>query len=469
MSAVRSGSQLRPQDAVEQALAAAGTDDCIVVVDVTSETNLRWARNTLTTNGQVAASSVAVTAVAGSGRQAACGSGASSGLELDSVRDTARAAGALARESGPAPDAWELVSGVAPSPDWELAPGETSSAQLALLAPALGELFGSAQAQGREHFGFASHSVVTTYLGTSTGTRLRHVQAEARLELTAKSHARTRSAWAGVAAQDFSALDLAAIDAGLQQRLGWQARTVDVPAGRHHALLSPSAVSDLMIDLYWSALGRDAAEGRSVFSAPGGGTRLGERLGSESVRLHSGPELPGLECAPFVAASSSSAAASVFDCGLAAPAVDWVSDGRLAGLITTRAIAADHDLPVRPIVDNLRLDVRDGAGDLDALVGRTERGLLVTCLWYNRVVDPRTLLLTGLTRDGVYLVEGGEVVGAAPNFRFNDSPVSLLSRIVDAGATERTLAREMGDYFHRSAMPALLVSDFNFSTVSQAS
>ncbi len=93
----------------------------------------------------------------------------------------------------------------------------------------------------------------------------------------------------------------------------------------------------------------------------------------------------------------------------------------------------------------------------------------MTCLWYNRVVDPQTLLLTGLTRDGVYVVKGGEVVGAATNFRFNDSPVAVLGRIEDAGVTTPTLAREMGDYFNRAAMPPLLVKDFNFSTVSQAS
>ena len=111
----------------------------------------------------------------------------------------------------------------------------------------------------------------------------------------------------------------------------------------------------------------------------------------------------------------------------------------------------------------------DGHGELADVVARTAGGLLVTCLWYNRVVDPQTLLLTGLTRDGVYVIEGGEVVGATTNFRFNDSPVSLLGRVTDAGATGPTLAREMGDYFNRSAMPPLQVSGFNFSTVSQAS
>ena len=103
------------------------------------------------------------------------------------------------------------------------------------------------------------------------------------------------------------------------------------------------------------------------------------------------------------------------------------------------------------------------------MVASTERGLLLTCLWYIREVDPRTLLLTGLTRDGVYLVENGEVAGAVNNFRFNESPVDLLSRIVEAGATEHTLPREWSDYFTRAAMPALRIADFNMSSVSQAS
>jgi predicted Zn-dependent protease len=98
----------------------------------------------------------------------------------------------------------------------------------------------------------------------------------------------------------------------------------------------------------------------------------------------------------------------------------------------------------------------------------TERGLLLTSLWYIREVDPQTLLLTGLTRDGVYLVEGGEVVGAVNNFRFNESPVDLLRRATEVGGTEVTLSREWGDYFSRTAMPPLRVPDFNMSSVSQA-
>ncbi len=103
------------------------------------------------------------------------------------------------------------------------------------------------------------------------------------------------------------------------------------------------------------------------------------------------------------------------------------------------------------------------------MVASTERGLLVTCLWYIREVDPATMLLTGLTRDGVYVIEDGRVIGAANNFRFNESPVDLLQRATGVGATVRALGREFGEYMNRTAMPPLRIPDFNMSSVSQAS
>ena len=100
------------------------------------------------------------------------------------------------------------------------------------------------------------------------------------------------------------------------------------------------------------------------------------------------------------------------------------------------------------------------------MIAGTERGLLLTCLWYIREVDPQTLLLTGLTRDGVYLVEGGEVTGAVNNFRLNESPVDLLRPARRVGGPSCCLPREWSDYFTRTAMPALRIPDFNMSTVS---
>jgi predicted Zn-dependent protease len=160
---------------------------------------------------------------------------------------------------------------------------------------------------------------------------------------------------------------------------------------------------------------------------------------------------------------------SVFDNGLPLRPTEWIAAGELAALPSTRHSAQLAGLPVTPPIENLILDARDGAGSIEDMIASTRRGLLVTCLWYIREVDPQTLLLTGLTRDGVYLVENGEVAGAVNNFRFNESPVALLGRIAEAGQTVRTLPREWNDYFTHAAMPPVRVEGFNMSSVSQAS
>ena len=103
------------------------------------------------------------------------------------------------------------------------------------------------------------------------------------MELNAKSADMARSAWTGVATRDFTDVDIAGLDAGLTERLGWAERAVSLPAGRYETLLPPTAVSDLLTYLYWSAGAKEAAEGRTVFSKPGGGTRIGERLSSQPV------------------------------------------------------------------------------------------------------------------------------------------------------------------------------------------
>jgi predicted Zn-dependent protease len=186
--------------------------------------------------------------------------------------------------------------------------------------------------------------------------------------------------------------------------------------------------------------------------------------------MRSDPGAAGLECAPFVIARASRREASVFDNGMAIPPVTWLHDGVLTALTQTRWTAGATGLPATPETDNLILESDTaGGGTLDDLIGRTRRGLLVNCLWYIREVDPQTLLLTGLTRDGVYLVENGEVTGAVNNFRFNESPVALLGRLAEVGATVPALAREWGGYFTRAAMPPAWFEDFNMSSVSPAS
>ncbi|MFF8988798.1 metallopeptidase TldD-related protein [Streptomyces sp. NPDC014983] len=455
----------KPHEIVEQALALSRADGCVVIADERSTANLRWAGNALTTNGVTRGRGLTVIATVDGQQGTASGVVSRSAVTSDELEPLVRAAEAAARGAGPAEDAQPLVTDVPAAPDFTDAPAETSSTVFADFAPALGEAFARARAGGRELYGFANHEMVSTYLGTSTGLRLRHDQPTGTLELNAKSPDHTRSAWAGRSTRDFKDVDPAAMDAELAVRLGWAQRRVELPAGRYETLLPPTAVADLLVYQLWSASGRDAAEGRTVFSKPGGGTRIGERLSELPLTLRSDPNEPGLECAPFVIAHSSGGDRSVFDNGLPAPATDWIHQGVLRNLTTTRHSAALTGLPVTPAADNLVLD--GGNRSLDEMVADTEHGLLLTCLWYIREVDPATLLLTGLTRDGVYLVENGEVTGQVNNFRFNESPVELLRRAIEAGRTEKTLPREWGDWFTRAAMPPLRVPDFNMSSVSQ--
>ncbi|MEU6881129.1 metallopeptidase TldD-related protein [Streptomyces sp. NPDC046712] len=456
----------KPYEIVERALELSRADGCVVIADEESSANLRWAGNALTTNGVTRGRTLTVVATVDGGQGTASGVVSRSAVTVDDLEPLVRAAEAAARAAGPAEDAQPLVEGVDVSPDFRDAPAETTSAVFADFAPALGEAFARARAGGRELYGFANHELTSTYLGTSTGLRLRHDQPNGTLELNAKSPDRSRSAWAGRSTRDFKDVDPAALDADLAQRLGWAERRIELPAGRYETLLPPTAVADLLIYQLWSSAARDAVEGRTVFSKPGGGTRLGETLSPLPLTLRSDPNEPGLESAPFVIAHSSGDDSSVFDNGLPLMPIDWVREGKLEHLITTRHTAGLTRLPVAPGAGNL---VLDGGGErsLEEMVASTERGLLLTCLWYIREVDPATLLLTGLTRDGVYLVENGEVVGEVNNFRFNESPVDLLSRASEAGRTEKTLPREWSDWFTRAAMPALRVPDFNMSSVSK--
>ncbi|HSS11924.1 MAG TPA: metallopeptidase TldD-related protein [Acidimicrobiales bacterium] len=459
----------RPQEMVERALVLSKADGCVAIADESSSVNLRWANNTLTTNGATRSRQLTVIATIGGATGTAAGVVSRSAVTEESVEQVVRAAEDAARGSTAAEDAQPLIIGEGAPTGWDAAPAETSVQVFSSFAPALGLAFEEARGQDRLLFGYAEHEMQTTYVGSSTGLRLRHDQPTGHVEINGKSEDYSRSAWVGTATADFSDVDVAGLNGQLAERLGWAQRRLDLAAGRYATLLPPSAVADLMIYLYWSAGARDAHEGRTVFSKPGGGTRVGERLTDVPVTLRSDPGAAGLECAPFVVARASSATSSVFDNGLPLQPTGWVVKGELDALVQTRYSAQLTGLPVTPEIDNLIMEGADGGGSLEDMIRSTNNGLLVTCLWYIREVDPQTLLLTGLTRDGVYLIDNGEVIGAVNNFRFNESPVDLLRRISEVGATTRTLPREWGDYFTRTATPTLRVEDFNMSSVSQAS
>ncbi|MGQ0479428.1 MAG: metallopeptidase TldD-related protein [Pseudonocardia sp.] len=506
---------MRATELVERALAVPGDPagvGRVVLVSEDSEASLRWANNTMTTNGH--ATSVSWTVISmvrlpgggrtgggsGGGGRTGGGSGGggvgagvvtSSALVTDPTRiaEAVAASEAAARQAGPARDAIELpepaeVAG-ATGRAWDDPAEQTSVGVFGALVDGLADAFARAGSAQRVLYGFAHHQVNTTWLGTSTGVRLAATLPTGSVELNAKTVDLARSAWTGRPTPtpgDLAALDVVALDGELAGRLAWGRRRIELRAGRYPTILPPSCVADLMTRLVWQMTGRSAREGRSAFSAPPGATgptRVGERLSTLPLTLYTDPAAAdGLAGAPYLATAHSDDDVSVFDNGAPVRRVDWVANGTIGALTYPRAAArqfgdgpdsdAGSDARFTPPAGNLILTA-DSATPLDELVAGTERGLLLTCLWYIRMVDPASLLLTGLTRDGVYLVDGGEVVGEVNNFRFNESPLDLLRRVSAAGVTERTLPRELKDWFTRAVMPPLVVPDFHMSSVSRAS
>jgi predicted Zn-dependent protease len=317
---------------------------------------------------------------------------------------------------------------------------------------------------GLRCFGYAQATASQQLLGTKTGVRLEGRRRAASLTLTLKTRDLKRSVWSGTAASRLSDLDPLAMYQALSRRLAQTERAVELPAGHYQVILEPSAVADLILRLMWEMHARGADEGRTVFAGKSG-SRVGEEMYAPEVALDSDPHDPEMRVPSFVHSLRSSEYGSVFDNGLAAPAAVWVEDGVQRELICPRRWAQDHGHPVRPDVDNLRM--RGTQTSLEDMIASTERALLVTSLWYIRDVDPATLLLTGLTRDGVFLVEHGEVVGAVNNFRFNESPVGVLRRTVEIGSPELALSREVGDEAFVKA-PPIRVENFFMSSVSDA-
>ena len=418
----------------------AGADGCIVLVEEASHADVRFALNTTTTNGVHRARAVSVIVVAGGAVSTARRTGV---VGTEGVAEMVAAALADARAAPPAEDAFALVepSQSALGRPFGLAPEETDASVLEGVLSSLSGAFARARGARRRAGGLRRAGPDDALPGQLDRAPPLPRAADGG-RAPGRAGRRTGRARPGSASPTITP-SLEEMEQEIWRRLDWGTRQIALEAGRYEVIMPPSGVGDMMAMLDFYALGgQDAEDGRTVFSKEGGGTRVGDRIAHDCrSRSTATPSSPGVECAPFVATEASSSDVSVFDNGLPLGRTEWLRDGVLTHLRYHRAGAAKSGAEMAPYVDNLVLRC-DGAGggSVDDMVARTERGLLLTCLWYIREVDPATLLVTGLTRDGVYVIEDGAVVGAANNFRFNESPVDLLARATEVG-TSGALAR----------------------------
>jgi predicted Zn-dependent protease len=422
-------------------------EHCIVKIDGANAANLRFARGSATTNGQ--RSTLKVTVETRIGRRS--GSASTSELGDDELETTLRRSEDIARA---APENPEMMAPLGPQdyPAGARYDTATAAVRAADLAGVAKPIIDEAARRNVEVAGYGTAQHGFDAMASSAGLFVHERHTGAELTVTARNRMGTWSGWGGVSGTRFERLDAARVGRRAIDKAAYSATPARLDPGRYTVILEPSAVSDLVGFMLWFMNARAADEGRSFFSRTGGGNRIGEKILHEDVTIFSDPGDP---IAPE----------SIFgEDGLPRRRVDWVANGVLQNLVYPRFWAEQKGRA--PVSRPHSFVMSGGTTTVDEMIRATKRGVLVTRLWYIRVVDPQMLLLTGLTRDGNFLIEEGRIAGPAINFRFNESPITVLRNVVAIGPSERTRGGEMEGT--ATAAPPLLVKDFNFSSVSDA-
>lgn len=299
--------------------------------------------------------------------------------------------------------------------------------------------------------GFLTAGIGAGAVGNNKGLFAYQSGTASNYTLTVRTTDGTGSGWAGADHPDFSKVNVKDVAARAIEKARLSRNPVAVEPGRYTVILEPQAVGDLVQLLAFSLDARSADEGRSAFSKQGGGTKIGEKIVDERVTLLSDPQDPDL-------------LSNTFDGqGLPARRSVFIENGVLKKLTYSRFWAQKNNK--QPDAGTNAVKLVGGTQTRDDLIKSTTRGILVTRLWYLRQVDPRTVLYTGLTRDGTFLIENGKITKAVKNLRFNESPLFLLNNLEALGQTSRVAGTEAGGDV---VMPVLKVRDFNFTSLSDA-
>lgn len=299
--------------------------------------------------------------------------------------------------------------------------------------------------------GFLVVGAGSSALANSKGMFASHRSTSTNYTLTVRTTDGTGSGWAAADHPDWRQVDFEAVSRRAIDKARASRDPRAVEPGRYTVILEPQAVGDLVQLVAGYADARLADEGRSPFSKAGGGNKLGEKIVDERVTLLSDPQDPQLLGQPFDGE------------GMRLARQVWIENGTLKTLQTSRFWAQKQNRVATGGATSLKM--MGGSSSMDDMIRSTERGILVTRLWYLREVDPRTILYTGLTRDGTFLIEQGRISRAIRNLRFNESPLFMLNNLEMLGNAERLAGTEAGGSV---VMPAMKVRDFNFTSLSEA-
>jgi predicted Zn-dependent protease len=454
----------------KQVLSFANADETRVTITSGTRMNTRFANNQITTSGDRYDISVAVRSTFGR-RSATATTNSLDPAALKRVVDSAQRIAKLSPED---PEALgELAAQqYAPGGGWSDATANMDPATRATITKTITE---PARAASLMSTGYFEAQAGSTAVATSKGLFAYNRQTESVLTTTARTADATGSGWGGGAHWDVAKLDPAAYGRTAVQKARASVNPSAVEPGRYTVILEPTAVGNLVQLILGAANARSADEGRSFFTKPGGGNKIGMKVMDERVTLVSDPADPDTASAPFA-----------LD-GTPGKRVVWIENGVVKNLAYDRFWAQKQGKEANVGGGGGGFGGGGGGGgggfgggapgglkmlgtdkSLEQMIADTQRGLLVTRFWYIRPVDPRTVLYTGLTRDGTFLIENGKIVKAVKNLRFNESPVFMLNNLEDLGRPIRVSASEAGGPGTPIVMPPIRCRDFTFSSISDA-
>jgi len=435
------------QALVEKVVKMSKADDVQVNVNSGYQADLRFAANQISTSGGVINGQVAVTSTFGKKHATAV----TNDLSDAALRRTVDQSESLAKLS---PDDPEVMPPLGPQTyvpvngyfdsTANLTPEDRARAALTALDPAR-------KASDLKAAGFIVVNSGSSSIGNRTGLFAYNRSTAANYTLTVRTDDGTGSGWAGAEHPDWKQIDFAGMASNAITKARLSRNPVAIEPGRYDVILEPQAVGDLVQLMGFALNARTADEGRSAFAKPGGGNKIGEKIVDSRVTIFSDPQDPQLLAQPFDGQ------------GMPLSRQVWIENGVLKQLFYTRFWAQKQNKPPTGFPSSIKF--QGGTTSMEDMIKSTQRGVLVTRLWYLRSVDPRTILFTGLTRDGTFLIENGKISKSIKNFRFNESPLFLLANLQDLGPAVRLGGTEQGGPV---VMPAIKAKDFNFTSLSDA-
>lgn len=439
----------------ERALSFAPTGEASVSITFGQGSNTRFANNEITTSGASESVGVVVSVT----RDARTGRGSLNETSDAALERAMKRADELARVLPPDP---EYVGALPPQqyPKIDAYDEATAKFGAADRLPGVRAVVEPAAEQGLNASGFFVNGAEVQCIADKAGNFGYNRASDASFSATVRTADGTGSGWAEDSSFRVSAVDARTLAARAIKKAKDSIGPTALDPGDYTVILEPAAVADLIgFSFFFGLSARAAEEGRSYFSKKGGGTMVGEKVFHQSVTLKSDPTNPQRPGSPWVGGGGSrfGGFGGGGDFGLAARPITWVEKGVLQGLSYDRYWAKKAGREATPPATNLILE--GGNETLEGLIASTDRGLLVTHFWYIRVVNPQTIQLTGLTRDGIWLVENGKIVRPVVNFRFNESPAVLLNNVLGMTSAVRT---------GNAVVPAVKAASFTFSSLSDA-